>query len=47
LDSNAAIAAAPKIAQTLADKLKRGQDWIEHQLQLFQAVAEHYVLKRG
>lgn len=47
LDSKAAIAAAPKVAQALAAKLDRRPDWIEQQLQSFQAVAQHYVLAQN
>jgi glycerol-3-phosphate dehydrogenase len=42
LDADAALAAAPKVAELLAGELGRDPAWQADQLQQFAAVAEHY-----
>ena len=47
LDADAAIAAAPKVAELVAGELGRDAAWQADQLQQFQAVAEHYRYHAG
>jgi glycerol-3-phosphate dehydrogenase len=42
LDADAAVAAAPKVAELLAGELGRDAAWQAEELQHFQSVAEHY-----
>ncbi|WP_276479952.1 glycerol-3-phosphate dehydrogenase/oxidase [Paraflavitalea pollutisoli] len=43
LDAQAAIEAAPLVAQLMADTMQHGPDWIEQQLRDFHEVAKHYL----
>lgn len=43
LDAKAAIEAAPLVAQLMAAEMKQGGDWIQQQLNEFNAVAKHYL----
>jgi len=47
LDADAALAAAPRVAELLAGELGRDAAWQAEELQQFQAVAEHYQYHAG
>ena len=44
LDARAAIAAAPKVAETLAAELGRDEQWRRSQVEAFTALARGYLL---
>lgn len=43
LDAQAAIEAAPLVAQLMAGEMKKGEGWVREQLEEFNAVAKHYL----
>jgi glycerol-3-phosphate dehydrogenase len=47
LDSKAAVAAAPRVARLLAEKLSRDADWEAKQVKQFSELAKHYSLAAG
>jgi glycerol-3-phosphate dehydrogenase len=43
LDARAAIEAAPRVAEVMADELEQGQSWIDHQVEAFHEIARGYL----
>jgi glycerol-3-phosphate dehydrogenase len=43
IDARAAIAAAPRTAQTIAQELQKDQHWIDRQVADFSAMAQRYL----
>jgi glycerol-3-phosphate dehydrogenase len=44
IDARAAIAAAPIVAEVIAQELNKGQDWIDKQVEDFTAMAKNYLM---
>ncbi len=45
LDAREAIAAAPKVAEVMAEELGHGQEWIDEQVKSFTEVAKNYIFE--
>jgi glycerol-3-phosphate dehydrogenase len=44
LDAQAAMEAAPAVAQLMADEIKKDNDWIQQQINAFNSIAKQYLL---
>ena len=47
LDAQAAIEIAPKVAQIMADELRKDKNWIDEQIREFNNIAKNYFVKSG
>ncbi len=47
LDAKAAVELAPKVAQIMADELRKDKNWIDEQVREFNDVAENFSIKSG
>lgn len=45
IDARAAVAAAPRVAQVMADELGKDEQWVQEQIETFTSLADHYIVK--
>jgi len=47
LNARASVDIAPEVAQLMADELGEDDDWVDDQVEAFEALAQSYILKEA